>query len=154
MRLRVIASHGYKRFTGDDKFLSIPVTLAVAGKANKIELTFKTKDDDLRGGNDNLNVIVHFRGGHTQNAPNVNGSQRWADDSTHVASFVLNQAVDPDDIVEIDLRTTFGGGTGGDNWNMDSVSIKAIGAGVEKVILSHGFNRFTGDKPLLRLTRN
>jgi hypothetical protein len=150
---RIIASHGYKRFTGDDKFLSIPVTLAVAGKANKLELTFKTDDDDLRGGNDNLNVVVHFGGGHTQTVLNINGSQRWADGSTHVPTFVLDQAVDPSEIVEIDLKTTFGGGVGGDNWNMKSVSIKAIGTGVDSVIFTHGPKRFTGDNGSLRLTK-
>jgi len=151
---KIIATHGFKRFTGDDKLLSIPVTLATAGKANKLELTFKTDDDDLRGGNDNLNVVVHFRGGRTQLARNINGGQRWANGSTHVESFTLDQAVDPDDIVEVDLQTTFSGGVGGDNWNMESVSIKAIGSGVHDVIFTHGAKRFTGDSKTLRLTRS
>ena len=150
---RVIASHGYQRFTGDDTFLSIPVTLAAAGRANKLELTFKTDDDDLRGGNDNLNVTVHFRGGRTQVVRNINGSQNWANGSTHVPTFVLDQAVDPEDIVAIDLRTTSGGGVGGDNWSMKSVSIKVTGGGVDQEIFKHGSNRFTGDKPSLRLTK-
>jgi hypothetical protein len=128
--------------------------MAEPGKANKLELTIQTGGDDLRGDNDNLNIVVHFRGGRTQFVRNINGTQRWADHSTHVESFTLDQAVGPADIVEVDLQTTFGGGAGGDNWNMDSVSIKAIGSGVNKVIFEHGAKRFTGDSKTLRLTRS
>jgi hypothetical protein len=80
-------------------------------------------------------------------------ARRRANGSTHVPTFVLDQAVDPNDIVEIDLRTTFGGGAGGDNWNMKSVSIKAIVGGADKVIFKPGSNRFTGDNGLLCLTK-
>lgn len=58
---------------------------------------------------------------------------------------------EPSDIVEVDLRTTSRGGVGGDNWSMKSVSIKAIGGGVDEVIFTHEASRFTGDNPLLRL---
>jgi len=33
---------------------------------------------------------------------------------------------------------------GGDNWNMDSIKITAVGTGVNRVIGTHGYNRFTG----------
>ena len=41
--------------------LVIPITLAVPGKAKKLELTVKTRDDDLKGNPFNLDVTVHFR---------------------------------------------------------------------------------------------
>ena len=51
------------------------------------------------------------------------------------------------------FQTTFTGGASGDNWDMDSVTVKAIGEGVNEIILKHGAKRFTGDDKLLRLKR-
>ncbi|HLK17010.1 MAG TPA: hypothetical protein VKT78_19550 [Fimbriimonadaceae bacterium] len=149
----VIATHGFKRFTGSDKLLSIPVTIAAAGQANKLELTIRTRDDDLRGGNDNVNATIKFRNGTTQFVPNLNGGANWGNNTTHVVDITLSHASLPGDIVEVDLHTTSTGGIGGDNWNMDSISIKALGNGVNAVIMTHGYNRFTGDHPDLRITR-
>jgi len=46
----------------------------------------------------------------------------------------LNRAIKPADITSIDLQTTFTGGIGGDNWNMQSISVRATGNGVDEVI--------------------
>lgn len=142
---------GFKRFTGDDKSLLIKVNDAptVSGQANKLELTFQTGGDDLRGGNDNLNVILKFRDGTSQTALNVNGNGRWADNTQNVVDIDLKKGVLPNDIVSVGLQTTFSGGMGGDNWNMNSVSVKALGPGVNVVIFTHGYKRFTGDDKLL-----
>jgi hypothetical protein len=150
---KIIAKHGFNRFTGSRSSLSIPVTLAVAGKANKLELAIQTGGDDLRGDNDNFNVVIHFSGNRTQVAKNVNGGKPWHNDSTHVESITLDHAVDPSDIVEVDLQTTFAGGTGGDNWDMNSVTVKAIGEGVNEVIFRGGPKRFTGDSRIFRLKK-
>jgi hypothetical protein len=160
---RTIASNGFKRFTGQDNFLSIPVTPGEAGKANKLEFTFQTGDDDLRSDNE-IDVTIHFRGGHTQLVPNLNGGQGWGNQSTHTKTLTLEQTVDPKEIIEVDLQTS--GGAGGhfqteDNWNMASVSVKAIGVGVDEIIFKHGFKRFKhdpreggGSDNTLRLTRD
>ena len=150
---KLIARHGFFRFTQSESLLSLPITQAVAGKANKLELTFHTGGDDLRGDNDNLNVTIHVRGGQTQLARNINGGKAWANESMHVETIMLDQAVDPSAIVEVDLQTTSTGGSGGDNWNMDSVMVKALGAGVNEVIFRHGYKRFTGDDGILRLRK-
>jgi len=152
----VIARHGFNRFTGTGSTLSIPITAPEAGKANKMEFTIQTGGDDLRGDNDNLNVTIHFRDGRTQNANNINGGRNWANNSMHVQTITLDHAVDPSDIVEVDLKTTFTGGSGGDNWDMNSVLVKAIGDGVNEVLFDKfGFpaKRFTGDDKVLRLKR-
>ncbi len=86
-------------------------------------------------------------------ARNINSGRAWANGSTHIETITLNQAVDPSNIVEIDLETTFGGGTGGDNWDMDSISVKAVGDGVNDVIFQHGPRRFTHDNGVLTLRR-
>ena len=61
--------------------------------------------------------------------------------------------MDPSDIVEVDLQTTFDGGSGGDNWDMDSITIKAIGDGVNEVLFRHGPKRFTHDAGRLVIRR-
>src|SRR6266496_2843285 len=141
----IIAKHGYFRFTKSQSLLSIPLTAAERGKANKLELTIKTGGDDLRGDNDDLNITVFFRDGGRQIARNINSGKSWANGSTHIETITLNRAVDPANIVEIDLETTFSGGTGGDNWDMDSITVKAVGEGVNEVLFSHGPRRFTHD---------
>lgn len=150
---KVIVRHGFFRFTQTLSTLSIPITRAEPGKANKLELTIRTGSDDLRGDNDNLNVIVHFRDGHTQVVRNVNGGKAWTNGSLHVETITLDRATDPKDIIEVDLQTTFTGGVGGDNWNMGHVTVKAVGEDVDEVLFKRGAKRFTGDDKILRLTR-
>ena len=146
-----IVRHGFNRFTGTNRSLSIPITPPQPGRANKLELIVQTGGDDLRGDNDNLNVIIHFHGGRIQTARNINGGKAWKNNSMHVETVTLDQAVNPADIVGVELQTTFTGGTGGDNWNMNSVIVKAIGDGVDEVLFRNGFKRFTGDNKTLRL---
>jgi hypothetical protein len=74
----------------------------------------------------------------------------------HVETITLNRAVDPSEIVEVDLETMSRGGLSGDNWDMNSVVVKAIGDGVNEVIFNKvgfPFKRFTGDKHILRLKK-
>jgi len=154
---KIIARHGFNRFTGTHQTLSIPITAAEAGKANKLEFTFQTGGDDLRGDNDNLNVIILYSDGRTQNVNNINGGRNWANNSMHIETVTLNRAVDPSEIVEIDLETTSRGGSSGDNWDMNSVVVKAIGDGVNELLFNKPgfpFKRFTGDKHFLRLKRD
>ena len=150
---QIIARHGFFRFTKSQNLLSIPLTRPESGKANKLELTIKTGGDDLRGDNDDLNITVFFRNGGRQIARNINSGKPWANGSTHIETITLNQPVDPSNIVEIDLETTFSGGTGGDNWDMDSVTVKAVGGGVNEVLFRHGPRRFTHDNGILPLKR-
>jgi len=60
-------------------------------------------------------------------ARNIDSGKAWTNGSTHIETITLNHAVDPSNIVEVDLETTFGGGTGGDSWDMDSIVVKAVG---------------------------
>ncbi len=145
---KVIVTHGFMRFTGENTSLLLPVIQVQPqpGKATQLEFTIKTGDDDLRGNSNNLNVTVYARGGYSQVTENINGGRNWANGSEHRETINLNQALDPSDIVEIDLNPD-GVKTGGqdqdfDNWNMESISVRAIGEGVDKIIAKHGFYRF------------
>jgi hypothetical protein len=141
-----IASTGMHRFTGSDPSLTVNTRADVscaepANAVRELEFIFKTGNDDLRGGNDNVGVTINFTDGSTQFAPNLNQGQRWPDESTHEASVLLNRVVALSQIKSITLFTTFQGGSGGDNWNMDSVEIRADG----QPVTTYAFHRFSAD---------
>jgi hypothetical protein len=144
-----IASFGFHRFTGSNPNLSIParpdVSCPAENQVNKLVFTFWTGDDDLRGGNDNLNITIHFADGTTQFEPNVNHGQRWADGSTKGTEVLLNRPVTIDQIKTITLSDTFTGGSGGDNWNMNSMQVDAWVNSVSRRIAQFGFHRFSAD---------
>jgi hypothetical protein len=143
------------RFTGDHKELEISMNAAPSaapGQATQLILRFQTGSDDLRGGNDNLNIDVHFADGTTQSALNVNRSARWPDNTANTTAIVLNRAVPPAALKSLTLTTTFSGGLNGDNWNMNSVTVTAVGNGLNKQIGSYGFKRFTGDQKQLSVS--
>ena len=143
------------RFTGDNKELEISMNAAppaTPGQVTQLLLRFQTGSDDLRGGNDNLNIDVHFADGTTQSNLNVNRGARWPDNTANTAAIVLNRAVPPAALKSLTLTTTFSGGTNGDNWNMNSLTVTAVGNGVNKQIGSYGFKRFTGDQKQMNVS--
>ena len=150
---RSVKQVGVHRFTGSEKQLTVTINDAppsVAGQASRLVFEFRTGGDDLRGGNDNLNIQTAFTGGRTQSDDNVNQAAKWDNNTTHTVSITLNKPVAPDQIKSIVLSTTFGGGMGGDNWNMDWVKVTAQGKDLNKLIAQAPAKRFTGsDKQLV-----
>jgi len=145
-----IASFGFHRFTGSNPSLDIdahPAAGCPSGNQVKlISFIFKTSDDDLRGGNDNLNITILFVDGTSQSEPNVNHSQNWPNGSTKGAEIQLDRTTDMSQIRGISLSDTFTGGSGGDNWNMASMQADAILAdGSHHTIAKFGFHRFSAD---------
>jgi hypothetical protein len=121
------------------------------GSIRNIYVTFKTGGDDLRGGNDNVHVTVNYRDGSAQTFNNVNGGARWVDNYEESIHLLLNRPVSKSDIVSFTITTTFGGGIGGDNWNLDwfyvsnGGNIEIVCANCQKGA-SYPLVRFTGDK--------
>ena len=144
-----IASFGAHRFTGSDPSLDInPFSNAMcpnSGQVTALEFSFNTGNDDLRGGKDNLNIVLNLADGTSQAELNANQSQSWKDGSNHQLSVVLNRPVTLDQIRSITLETTFTGGNGGDNWNMNSVAISAFVNGKIVPVTTSGFHRFSAD---------
>lgn len=144
-----IASFGSHRFTGSYPSLDINAQpgegCPTENQVSKISFTFWTGNDDLRGGNDNLNITIHFADGTTQSEPNINHSERWPDGSTKGAEVLLNRPATIDQIRSITLSTTFLGGPGGDNWNMNSMQADASVNGTFHTIAKSGFHRFSAD---------
>jgi hypothetical protein len=141
-----IASSGMHRFTGSNPSFDInarnDVSCSTANQVKTLYFTFHTGNDDLRGGKDNLNITVHFADGTSQSESNVNHSENWPNGSTRGAEMLLNRPVPVDQIRSVTLETTFTGGSGGDNWNMDSVE---IGADDTQHVATSGFHRFSSD---------
>ncbi len=90
----------------------------------QVIMTFKTGGDDLRGGNDNVNVLLLLPDRRTLRFDNVNQGYRWVNNSTHSVAVTLPPDVAASDLRGIQLETTFGGGTGGDNWNLDNIQVE------------------------------
>jgi hypothetical protein len=149
----ITSSNHYHRFTDNDQewTLSVNAPPVSSGQVQRLRFEIRTGGDDLRGNKDNLNIEIHFADGRTQMAPNVNNSSHWANNTSSSVDVVLDRAVPPEQITRVSLVTHFGGGTGGDNWNMDSVKITAIGPSLTRVIGTYGFNRFTGDRGRLEV---
>lgn len=145
-----IASFGAHRFTGSDPALDINAHAGAgcpgANQVTRVSFTFATSDDDLRGGNDNLNVEILFLDGSRQIESNVNRSQNWPNGSTKGVEILLNRPVDMNQIRGFLLADTFGGGSGGDNWNMASMEADAFLAdGSHHTLAKSGFHRFSAD---------
>ena len=150
--LKHLAQGGPHRFTGNDRTLTLPAStqpLLAKGLADQLQLRFQTGGDDLRGGNDNVNVVVAFRGGGQLKFDNVNRSRRWADHSVNTVLLPIVPPVRPTDLVSLTLTTTFGGGLGGDNWNMDGLEVLAVGNGIARKVGGYGYMRFTGSSKIL-----
>jgi hypothetical protein len=115
-----------------------------------IQLSIVTGDDDLRGGNDN--VRGSYRIGETWSAPlilNRRGA-RWPDRSRNTARLDLPSNATIRNLNAVKLQTTFSGGMGGDNWNMDQLYVDvcfARGRESECIrVATHGPRRFTGNR--------
>jgi hypothetical protein len=129
---------------------SRPPTIA-ATSAPEVVLTIRTGDDDLRGGRDNLNVILLRRGGTPLRFDNVNRGQRWIDRSLQSVVVPLPAGVNPGDLIGVRLETTFRGGTGGDNWDLRYLKVETRVGDVTTHRLttdagSGRLFRFTGDR--------
>src|SRR5689334_17134979 len=96
-----------------------------SARFSRLSFTIATGGDDLRGGNDNLNVGIHFRDGNVQWKLNVNNGRSWGNNSENSFHVDFSAPHDLSEIASIEFRTTFTGGTGGDNWDMAFVSVRA-----------------------------
>lgn len=112
-------------------------------------LTLRTGGDDLRGGNDNVNAVVLLAGGRELRFDNVNRGRRWINDSERTVSVELPAGTAWASVKGVRLETTFGGGIGGDNWNLDRITVeRRDGSGRATLMTRAGapLVRFTGDR--------
>jgi hypothetical protein len=111
-------------------------------------MSFLTGGDDLRGGNDNLDVAINLRSGPPVIARVVNQRQRWIDNTWQDVGISLPGGVRREDIVSVTLTTSFSGGIGGDNWNLDRLQMSYREGGMQQAFCERSggpLTRFTGD---------
>jgi hypothetical protein len=133
---KIIRSNGVGRWQGyfvDPEYravrppdLGLPTSYPRDGWVHEVLLEIRTGGDDLRGQNDNCHAEIVRKDGNVQVAHNINGLQRWLDGSTQCVSIKLERPVRRDQLEAIRLRTTFGGGAFGDNWNIDRLRIRVL----------------------------
>lgn len=96
------------------------------GSVRHLYATFQTGGDDLRGGNDNVNITIGYADGTEQLFLNVNSGARWVDNSTQTVHLTLNRAVRKQDIRYFLLGFTTGTGIiGTDDWNLYSFTVSS-----------------------------
>jgi hypothetical protein len=144
------------RFTGSAKNYTAPVTYNATadGKVRELIAEVQTGGDDLRGGNDNFSLIIVYRDGTKQTVNNVNRSAGLGGGSFNYYTIALSKPVLYSDIKNIYVQTSFGGGIGGDNWNLDYLRICARGGGVLKELYANSgspLKRFTGSDQTLSI---
>lgn len=118
-----------RRLTGDihDLTLGVPANRITADTSvTEVQIVIQTGGDDLRGGGnpgDNANVTLNFIGG-SKLTTNINRGRSWENGQTHAVPLLLpSPAPKASDITGITISTHFGGGIGGDNWNVDKVAL-------------------------------
>lgn len=109
-------------------------------------LTIHTGGDDLRGGNDNVDATIRIRGQAPLQQRNLNGGRRWIGNYSQTVSIRLPRAARLEDIEELALSTRFGGGIGGDNWNVDAIRVVALTSDGERELAN------VSGAPLVRFT--
>ena len=128
-----------------------PIRGVPALSLTQLVLEFATGEDDLRGGNDNVHLIVLLRGGREARFDNANDFKRWMGGSINEVAKALPDSLSPGDVVGVRLQTTFGGGLGGDNWDLAELVVRVrYGTASDWNDVYYGNGR--DGKPLVRFT--
>lgn len=117
--------------------------------ANELMVQFGTGGDDLRGGNDNVHLILLLQSGRHLQFNNVNEGRGWGNNSSQTVVRPLPATLSWAEIVGVRLETTFGGGIGGDNWNLDYLRVRVQLNGEERLLFEQRgapLFRFTGNE--------
>jgi hypothetical protein len=116
------------RFTGSVHDLVVPVQAQDQGKTvAALDVIVSTGNDDLRGGSagDNCDVTVVLSNGRSIVVANANHGQSWNNWTDHTVSIPIPGGLKGGDVQSVKLHTGFGGGIGGDNWNVQRIQLKA-----------------------------
>jgi len=88
-----------------------------------------TGNDDLRGGGsagDNCDVTIELTDGTSIVVTDANQKGNWKNWTDHsVAIPIPHGGLRGGDIKAVKLHTGFGGGIGGDNWNVERIQLRA-----------------------------
>lgn len=144
--VRASTSVGAVRATAPGARTPVVVPPATGLTTRELLVTIHTGNDDLRGGNDNANAVIRVRGLPPVQQRNINGGRRWIGNYDQTVRIALPRAVPLEDLVDLTLTTQFGGGIGGDNWNVDRVRVVAVTGDGERELAN------VSGSPLVRFT--
>ncbi len=138
---------------GYSKSFAVVAPVLVSGSETLPTITLKalfgTGGDDLRGGGDNVDMVIRYRNSSVVTTlSNVNNNRNWKNFTTTNYQKVLPPNTDINNIESIDVRHTGGGGFAADNWYLDKFKVTIVVNGVETVILDKEgkpVHHFTGD---------
>lgn len=122
----------------------------------KLEINIGTGGDDLRGGNDNCDVVLTFKSSprkiQLSNVYNRRPLGGFTEKSI-IKDIPNSQNIDINDIKTVEIHHTGGGGMGADNWDIDKVKITIIKDGQTKILVDKvgaPIHRFDGDNRIKR----
>lgn len=117
-----------------------------------LNCVFGTGGDNLEGGSgNNVNIRIKFKSSNkiiTIN--NINDTAKWNNftENTVTKSIPNSATIDINDIKEVEVRHTGGGGMFADNWHVDKIKITITKNGVSRVLVDRvgaPIHMFTGD---------
>ena len=119
---------------------------------SSIIAVFGNGGDDLRGGNDNVRVLILFKNSTRMlSFSNLNKGANWGNFTDKTVSPIPIASIPNlkiSDIKEVQLWHTGGGGMGADNWNLDKFKLTISMNGESKILVDRvgtPLHRFTGD---------
>jgi microsomal dipeptidase-like Zn-dependent dipeptidase len=114
------------RFTGElhERTWDLPDLDGDPYIANLV-VRLKTGGDDLRGGGDNVFAVLYYDGSYHYHQLNED-SEGWRAGLVKTVNIALPRNVRLSELKGFTLSTTFKGGIGGDNWNLDELEIRAV----------------------------
>jgi hypothetical protein len=116
-----------------------------------IAAVFGVGGDDLRGGNDNAKIVIRFKNSpRTLVFNNVNDREAWGNFSNHTVFKEVPgiPALTVEDVKEVELWHSGGGGMAADNWDLDKFKLTITINGASKILVDKvgaPIHRFTGD---------
>ena len=126
---------------------SIPnLSYPADGLVHELRFRFLTGIDDMRGGPDHVDVTITLADNTVQSYPNISQGGRWLPDWVEIAQVILTQPVAKAAIRTITVTTNAAGGLSGDNWDVVTMQVIAVGNGFATDLLTTpaGPYRFTG----------
>jgi hypothetical protein len=122
-----------------------------APQTSAISAVFGNGGDDLRGGNDNVKIVITFKNSTRKLIyNNVNEGAKWENFTEKSVSKTLPglPGLTIADIKEVELWHTGGGGMAADNWDLDKFKLTITINGATKTLVDRvgaPLHRFTGD---------
>ena len=133
-----------------------PSAITTTPMLAKLSYSIGTGGDNLEGGNNNnVDITIRMKSSRTVYVlRNINEKRKWDNftESSRVIDIPNSTTMDLNDIKEIEIRHTGGGGIGADNWDVDKIYVDISKDGVTKNLIDRvgaPIKRFTGDNRAL-----